>query len=96
MLKVKSGVRPWSLLIAAAAANVGAELGLEVVITSGEDGTHRTNSKHYSGEALDLRTRAWTTDDTLTFMRALSRRLGSAFQVVKERDHLHVERDLPA
>jgi hypothetical protein len=90
MIRVKSGVTPRNLIIAAAAANVGQELGLDVTITSGMDGKHKVGSKHYIGQALDFRLLGAQTD---TFRQALARRLGPAYQVLLEVDHVHVEYD---
>jgi hypothetical protein len=66
-------------------------LGAEAVITSGKDGVHSRTSLHYSGNALDFRTR-----DMKPTMRKLMRdiiaeKLGKDYDVVLESDHLHVE-----
>lgn len=92
-MRVKSGVTPHALVIAAAAFTVGIALGLDVVITSGTDGVHRPGSKHYSGEALDFRRRHWTRAQLHQFVDALRARLGPGYDLVIEPTHLHVEYD---
>ncbi|PHQ68463.1 MAG: hypothetical protein COB92_00595 [Robiginitomaculum sp.] len=67
--------------------------GVTPVITSGGDGTHSTNSLHYDGNAVDLRTNNLTQAQTTTVASALSTSLGSDYDVVVESDHIHVEYD---
>ena len=52
MLKVKSGVHPRSLTIAAAVINAAIELQLtaDMLITSGNDGVHMPKAKHYQNK----------------------------------------------
>ena len=84
---------PKSLVIAAAAINSAAQINLptDVVITSGTDGVHMSGSKHYKGEALDLRLPPieWRG----RFIARLGERLGPDYQIVVEDDHIHVEFD---
>ena len=99
LLKVKtSAVVPRTLIIAAGVVNAANSLGLkqDVLITSGNDGTHMKGSKHYLDWALDFRTK------TLTQKRALAdtvkTRLGKEYDVIlesigKAQEHLHVEWD---
>ena len=63
------------------------------VITSGTEKTakHMEGSKHYGGGALDFRT--WYLKDKPTFARGLQGELGSDYDVILEKDHLHVEHD---
>lgn len=90
MIRIKDGVTPRNLIICAAAANVGQALGLDVTITSGTDGQHMKGSKHYTGEALDIRLLG---EQTADFQRSLAARLGPTYQLILESDHLHVEFD---
>lgn len=90
MLYIKAGVTPRLLIIAAAAANVGEDLTQDITITSGTDGHHMVGSKHYTGEALDIRLLG---DSTQEFRRRLGQRLGQDYQVILETDHIHVEYD---
>lgn len=99
-LKVKSTVRPRTLVIAAAIINSANELKLEqdMLITSGNDGTHMKGSKHYTDEALDMRSHQLTTENTQAIIRVLRRRLGKDYQVILEsvtlpNEHIHIEYD---
>lgn len=67
--------------------------GLEMVITSGSDGVHMTGSRHYTGEAIDLRIMALDVKDKIRLRSALASVLGVNFDVVLEMDHLHIEYD---
>lgn len=96
MIQIKSGVTPRLLVIAAALANAAEALALPfpVVITSGTDGPHMEGSKHYTGEALDVRTRNFASVRQLEqFLAVVTRKLGDDYQVIRESDHLHVEYD---
>jgi len=66
----------------------------DMVITSGAegapgDGVHGANSWHYKGLAVDLRTQ----DFVALWAQELKDSLGEGWDIVIERDHIHVERD---
>jgi hypothetical protein len=63
------------------------------VVTAGRDGKHKQNSKHYTDEAVDFRTRHLKIDELDTVVQACKRTLGQDFDVVVEATHLHVEYD---
>jgi len=71
----------------------------EVVITSANDGKHsqRPRSRHYSNEALDLRSRNFKTAKArILFLQRLRRELGDRFYVAYEGHgklsaHIHVQ-----
>jgi hypothetical protein len=65
------------------------QFGVEAVATSGKDGVHGRNSKHYEGLALDLRT--WHVLGKV--VELLKQTLGEGYDVVLEKDHIHVEYD---
>lgn len=69
--------------------------GFEVpcVVTSGTDGVHGKESKHYSAEALDFRIRNLKPEQCDALVKLCQQRLGQGFDVVLEHDHLHVEKD---
>lgn len=70
------------------------QLGVGLVVTSGRDGAHRPGSLHYTGNAVDIRTRDLSPaaqKDFHEYLKGLLDRLG--FDVVLERDHLHIEWD---
>ena len=101
-LTFKAGVIvPKSGIIAAAAVNAANELELKttIVVTSGNDSEHMRESKHYTNEALDFRTKTFTKEDKDAWIGVLKRRLGPEYQVILEHEgganeHLHVEWDL--
>ena len=68
---------------------VYAKFHTELVITSGKDGTHNPGSLHAEGKAVDLRT--WNVLDSL--VKQLKAHLGPKYDVVLEKDHIHVELD---
>lgn len=90
---IKPGVTPANLIIAAAIANVAEEQKLNLVITAGTDGKHMVGSRHYTGQALDLRTSNLTDPQVASVMAALKFRLGSHYDVLLEKDHVHIEWD---
>lgn len=101
MLKIKSTVRPRALFIAAACINVAIEqrLTIDIVITSGNDSKHMNNSLHYTGDALDVRSKEFTSKEAkLNYIEAVIDRLGHSFQGIledegKDNEHFHFEFD---
>lgn len=69
------------------------DFGYVAVITSGIDGKHSTNSLHYSGMAFDFRTRDVKPVDLPHLFATLGQSLGDNFDVVLEKDHIHIEYD---
>ena len=70
------------------------------MITSGRDGKHTAGSKHYTGNAVDVRARHIDDDVARQMANALQQRLGNKYDVDFEhfpenprRDHIHVEYD---
>lgn len=62
-----------------------------MVITSLTDGDHMAGSLHHCGDAVDLRL---PTNSAHTVMASRLRdALGSSYDVVLEKDHIHVEYD---
>lgn len=99
-MKIKAGVDLRGLTVPMAIAALVAEdvyrdAGRELVITSACDGVHMPGSLHGSGRALDLRTRAAgiQEQEAERIARRLRAALGEQFDVVVERDHVHVEFD---
>lgn len=96
MLQLKAGVRVSGLrtetLLAILVASQAYELkGHECVVTSCIEGRHRRGSLHYVGQAVDFRTAkipARAVDDIVNLLRES---LGSDYDVVSEKDHIHVE-----
>lgn len=70
------------------------QFNVKLVVTSGRDSKHGPNSLHYSGRAVDLRTRDFTPEAKRDFYRYLKGKLDNrGFDVVLEGDHLHIEWD---
>lgn len=69
------------------------EYGQELVITGALDGSHSNMSLHYSGYALDFRTRYFSSEKHKEIAAELQKRLGMGFDVVVHKTHIHVEWD---
>ncbi len=63
------------------------------VITAGIDGQHMKDSLHYTGKALDFRTRDLFSGQQQIWVALCEEKLGPCWDVVLEKDHLHVEYD---
>lgn len=64
-----------------------------VTITSGNDGKHMKNSKHYTNEAIDIRTFDMELGRDVHTTLRLKKRLGKDYDVILEKDHIHIEYD---
>lgn len=87
------GLQPEILLAILVAKDVYHKLNVELIITSLLDGKHMANSLHYEGLAVDLRTRNMSKDDRPIATARLKKALGNEYDVVLEKDHIHVEYD---
>ena len=67
--------------------------GREAIITSAKDRTHSSNSLHYKGLAIDIRTSGLSGPDQLKLVSALQKALGDSWDVVLEQTHIHIEYD---
>ena len=67
--------------------------GKDLVITSARDGKHMGGSLHYQGRALDLRTFYFTPLKRQEVHFEVQNALGGDFDVILERDHIHLEFD---
>ena len=67
-------------------------VGRDAMITSARDGRHMSSSLHFSGKAIDLRTRDMGGKEKLV-VEALKKKLGKSFDIVLESDHIHLEYD---
>lgn len=98
MLELKPGV---ALNLVTGRMAIGARLvecaydqmGYTCVITSGNDGVHQDNSKHYVGDALDFRVSIVPQEQHAQLCALIKKKVGSQFDVVYEGDHVHVEWD---
>ncbi len=89
------GLQPEIALAVAEAREVYRGIGVELVITSLLDGKHMSGSKHYEGQAVDLRTRHIPAEDRALVTARLREALGPEYDVCLESDHLHIEFDPP-
>lgn len=68
-----------------------------LVITSANDGTHKQGSKHYTNEAVDVRSKSFRSlADKQTFRAKLAHDLGEQFTVLlegegDENEHFHCQ-----
>lgn len=97
MLKFKEGVqltitKPINKLLEAVTVACG-ELGVDAVVTSGSDGKHMKESKHYLNHAIDLRIFHIVPERHHTLVQRCKELLGKDFDVVLEGDHVHLEYD---
>lgn len=101
-LHIKTGVLvSKQVVIAAAVVNAANALALnvDVWVTSGRDGKHLPESKHYTDQALDFRTKQILRDSDKQALAAMVRkRLGIEYDVILENvgepnEHMHVEYD---
>lgn len=88
-----SGTEPeiWEAILAA--HDVYVMNGQFFTVTSLNDGQHMKNSLHYEGKGCDIRTRSLdrvTADEIAVQIRG---RLGKDYDVVVEKDHIHLEYD---
>lgn len=69
--------------------------GKEIVVTAGFDGSHKIGSKHYEGNAFDMRT--WKTlynsNQLNNLVENLRSNLGNDYDIVLHSTHLHIEYD---
>lgn len=66
---------------------------MEAVVTSVCDGRHMLGSKHYEGLAADFRISHVFPGSVPKIVSELKADLGAEFDVVLEKDHIHVEYD---
>jgi hypothetical protein len=64
-----------------------------IVITSILDGKHKPFSKHYEGNAFDIRIIQYLKTHITKLLEQLKKELGPDFDVVLESDHIHIEYD---
>jgi hypothetical protein len=98
MISTKPGVRlfgltPEMLWALDRASDAYEVFGENVVVTSARGDRHSKYSLHYSGNAVDLRTRGITQEKIDKIVELLKHELGERFDVVLETSHLHLEHD---
>lgn len=98
MLKVKqgvklSGLKPEILIAVIISDDVFAKHNKDCIITSALDGNHMLGSLHYSGLAIDIRTRHVLKEDIPNITLEIKKSLGFDYDVIFEKDHIHIEFD---
>ena len=102
MIRLKNGVsvkgiHPTANLIITIVNSVYASHGENCTVTSVTDGVHSDGSLHYSGKAVDFRTRnlvgGYRGQLAKEIAEEIREALGDDFDVVLEADHIHVEFD---
>lgn len=68
-------------------------MGKPFVITSCTDGKHMKGSKHYSGNAIDIRICHLTQKEIDSLIRRFKLWYDKDYDIVLEKDHIHVEYD---
>ena len=91
-VKVK-GIQPEILLGAMIAKSCFNDHGYQFILTAVTDGQHMEGSKHYIGQAIDIRTRHIPEDYRKTVTDDLKRRLTVDYDVVVHSTHCHLEYD---
>ena len=103
MLRLKAGVKlqhlqpPLAMAVTGTCVPIFAEYAVDCVVTSCNDGRHSATSLHYSGCAVDLRTKHLTSDhDKKVVQATIKEYLGRDFDVLLEhlggaQEHLHLE-----
>lgn len=86
-----NGVKPELLFGLVICDTKMAELGFECIVTSVCDGVHSSGSLHYAGYACDLRISHIKSEQPQFVAAVLSDSLGDEFDVVLEKDHIHLE-----
>lgn len=95
-LSLKTGVKlrgltPEMLLGIIVVEGAYADMEYDTIITSACDGRHSRGSLHYVGLAVDFRTRHLKAGDASKVAGKIKDRLGLEYDVVLERDHVHLE-----
>lgn len=85
------GVRPELTLAIIAVNSVYEAEGYDLVITSVTEGKHSRASLHYAGQAFDCRIWGIPELKLQEFVRILQQALTDEFDVVLEKDHIHIE-----
>jgi len=88
------GIQPEALAMVPVVVARFAEIGADyAMITSALDGKHSTQSLHYKGKALDWRIRHLKDGEAELVTKFIRLDLGQQFDVVLEKDHIHIEFD---
>lgn len=73
------------------AASIYQRYGQQLTVTSLLEGQHVPNSRHYVGQAADLRTNIFDDATKRAIASELQAALGSGYRVIVESDHIHFQ-----
>lgn len=95
-IKAKEGVRletlkPEIRIALKVAFDLYSDLGKQLVVTSTNDGKHKTNSKHYKDQAFDTRVWGLTETERQRIVKDAQDLLGKEYFVLDEINHLHFQ-----
>lgn len=85
------GIRPELLFAILVTNDIYKKFGQELVITSLNDSKHSKTSLHYAGCAFDARIFYFDDSEYSQVAAAIKTRLGIDYDVIIEKDHLHIE-----
>lgn len=88
-----AGIQPQMTIALQVADEVYTAHGHVLTVTSANDSQHMVGSLHYSGFAVDLRTKDLPAAEIPEIAQEIRSRLGAQFDVILESDHIHVEYD---
>lgn len=101
-MKLKPGVKlrglvPQMVVALLIIHDLYAHYGVELVVTSANDSQHKSDSFHYAGQAVDLRTKTFQQSKAL-LVAQIKEAVGPDFDVLLENEgtdneHLHIEYD---
>lgn len=85
------GINPMTLKAMVVASEIYNRYGSVLTVTSVFDGKHMNGSKHYRGLAFDCRTYDLTNKQLQSIYKDLNVSLHPIYDVVLEKDHIHIE-----
>lgn len=88
-----AGLTPQAILGIIICHTIYAKHGYDLVITAGIDGAHMRASKHYSGNAWDMRTSNIPENLRETIRAECQAACGDDYDIVVEESHCHGEYD---
>ena len=85
------GIRPEVILGLIVAEGCYQSFNVEMVVTSIADSRHSLTSLHYTGCAVDLRTRTVLPEERQALCTLIASKLSNDYDVILENDHIHLE-----
>lgn len=87
------GLAPEMLLALDIATKAFQAISKDCIVTSARGDRHSEKSRHYSGLAVDVRTRHLNETQITEIMDLLKKALGPDYDVILESNHIHIEYD---